>query len=134
MAEPWRLPRSTSNLHGDWVAALRAYQDATTDAQRAAVAVRFTALRDRQRVVDVARVGRLREQLAALGRVGRDVCVQLGHLRQGIAAASAASNHNISRIMEGMARASSSWSSTGAGRIQGADLGGEHRLPGVEGA
>lgn len=43
----WTLPRSTSNLMDDWMAAARAYSAATTDAQRAAVRVRVEALVDR---------------------------------------------------------------------------------------
>lgn len=43
----FRLPRSTGDLGGDWIAAHRAARTATTDAQRAAVRLRFDDLVER---------------------------------------------------------------------------------------
>jgi hypothetical protein len=45
----WSLPRSTSSLMGDWIAAARAHATATTDEQRAAVLVRVESLAARDR-------------------------------------------------------------------------------------
>jgi hypothetical protein len=49
MVKSWSLPRSTSSLMDDWIAAARAHATATTDEQRAAVLVRVEALAARDR-------------------------------------------------------------------------------------
>jgi hypothetical protein len=44
----WGLPRSTGRIEADRSAALLAQRTATTDAQRAAVALRLTDIRSRE--------------------------------------------------------------------------------------
>lgn len=75
MSGDWRLPRETGNLLGDWHRARRAAVTATTDAQRAAVALRMEslmarsdeALRPGVEAVQAVMEG-VREAFAAAGR------------------------------------------------------------------
>lgn len=62
----FRLPPSTSNLLGDWAAARRAVAAATTDEQRAAVALRIESLTERTQLAFRPIAAGLAEAVAAL--------------------------------------------------------------------
>lgn len=78
--DEWTLPRSTSSLSADWIAAARAWNRATTDDQRAAVQLRVESLVARRAA------GEINEWERVLAEVGAAARVWLDEIRAALAA------------------------------------------------